>query len=163
MNPSATIKSAQSTRSFSHSSPPEGNLPLKTRCFLSRESWTIISSLSHNFCPNLAINSSGLVRRWKPVATRILTCTSGFWLLISSNKIGKVILLGIGLVWSLVINSTRWAFDAISDSCGDAIGSAKACRTMSCSVRFTSGALDSGSRTALSCSGSISKDNCSRP
>ena len=163
MNPSAMIKSAQSTRSFSHSSPPEGKMPLNTRRFLSRESWTIISSVSHNFWPNLAINSSGRVRRWKPVATRILICTSGFLFLNSASKRGRVVLLGSGRVWSLVINSTRCALAANSDSRGDAIGSAKACRTMSGSSSFASDALDSGSRTAFNCSGSISSDKFSRP
>ena len=98
IKPSEITRSASRTSRFSHSSPPEGSVPIKTMSSSASARCTTISSRSTMPSPNRARSSCCVVGRCIPVATRMVRRTSGLFLRTSSSNNGMVIRLGIGRV-----------------------------------------------------------------
>ena len=133
IKPSLINKSASSTNLFTHNSPPDGRIPLNVISESSYALWITISSSFTIFSPYLLTNSSWVVGLCIPVAIRIVIFTSLLYLRISSNKIGIVIWLGTGLVWSLEIITICFLDFASSQSGNELIGLLSASLTNSCS------------------------------
>ena len=127
MKPSEINSSVSTANLLMMQSPPDGNTPIFVIWLASPEIWFTIFSLATISGPNLSTISSCVVGRWKPVASKIVISMDGLASRIRRSRIGIVILLGTGRVWSLVMmtmldlpltnSSKRWLPIGLSSAC----------------------------------------------